>query len=826
MLNIVNQQYCIRMKRLLGLLIVGLSVVAFTVDNPEEFIKKISSRFLLKMATYPQEKVYLQTDKPHYVAGEKIWFRAYLVNAITHIPSEDSRYVYVELTNRQDSVLQRVKVARQDSVFQGYLQLPLEIPQGDYILRAYSYVMQSVGEDYLFKKQIRVVNPRRTAAQVGTIRKETKTQPVQQNKVTENLRDIDIAFFPEGGNLLTGVRQTVAFKAIDQDGMPVKVSGVIENAEGDTISYLITLHDGMGWVKLPVYEGMHYKARVRTTDGFEKVVNLPEAKSDGIGIRLVKSDTIVKYAVVKSQNAVVPSDLYVMIHTRGFVYCVLPVNEFPQGEISTREMLEGIAHIVLFDSQCRVWSQRLCFVRRPDKPELKLKADKGLYYHRELANLELGFGANERSKLEGSFSVSVVSDQKVNESISHTNILSELLLTSDLKGYIESPDYYFEDTNRMVDRDLDLVMLTHGWTRFDVEKEMKGEISPAEFYVEKGQFLAGHVKNFSGKKNVQARLLILSTAGHVQMVDADSAGRFILEGIEYYDSTRFVIQATKQNGRYSVEVFQDVDSFLKVINFFPYYPESKKKESDFFSRYGQNYYYENGVKVYILEEAIVRRQVQRHYYSPVERQCVAYLDSAAIAGMRELDIRQIIERMGHGIEVGNTCVTHLGRDTLAVIINDLPIMDFSELALLQAEHVYRISYINAADAYIFYGDRINEFLGQKLSHSGGLLYLTVDPVHRISRLDHPSLATFQPLGIQRSAAFYSPRYGRSNPKGSSHEPDERSTIYWNPVVNITKDSTVCLSFYTADLSGLYTVTVEGVTTGGEVLRKKIKMRIK
>lgn len=814
------------MKKLSGILSCILFLFAFTVEDPSDFIKKISSRFLLKLATYPQEKVYLQTDKPHYTAGENIWFRAYLVNAVTHAPSRASRYVYVELCNRQDSVVKKVKIVKRDSVFQGYLPLSLDIAQGDYMLRAYSYAMQGVGEEYLFKKKVRVVNPRQLAQHAEPARPIQQSAGTTLNKPDENRGDMDVCFFPEGGQFLAGSLQVTAFKAVDQHGMPVEISGVIENSEGDTMVYINTLHDGMGKFRLPVYSGMQYKARVSTRNGLEKMFDLPEVKDDGIGVKLLWNDTLIKYAVVKAQGAVVPQDLYVMVHSRGFVYSVLPVNEFPVGELSTRDMLEGIAHIVLFDSQYRVWSQRLYFVRRPDKPELKLEADKNIYYHRELATLELGFEESERSRLEGSFSVAVVSDRKVNESMSHTHILTDLLLTSDLKGYIESPDYYFEDTNRMAARDLDLVMLTHGWTRFDVAKEMKGEVEPDEFYVEKGQFLAGHVKNFSGKKSTLAQLLILSSAGHVQMVNADSSGRFLLEGIEYYDSTSFVVQATKQNGKRSVEVFQEADRFLPVSNFFPYYPEAKQEEAEFLSRYGQNFYYENGQKIYLLDEAVVQRHVRRKYDNPVERQYVAQLDSADIAGMRELDIRQLIERLGYGIQVEGNCVTRLGRDTLAIIINDLPVMDFSEVTLLQAEFVHRISFINTRDAFIFYGDRVNEYMGQKLQRSGGLLYITVDPAHRISRPDHPSLAVFIPLGIQRPAEFYSPKYDRTDTPGSGNESDERSTIYWNPVVHISKDSTARVSFYTADLSGTYTVTVEGVTTGGEVLRKKIKLKMK
>ena len=106
-----------------------------------------------------QEKVWLHTDRPSYHAGDTIRFRAFLVDAATHRPSPYSRFVYVDLVNRRDSVLKKVKLALIDSVFAGYLKVPEDIRQGEYFLRSYSYWMQNLGEDYIYKKRIHLINP-------------------------------------------------------------------------------------------------------------------------------------------------------------------------------------------------------------------------------------------------------------------------------------------------------------------------------------------------------------------------------------------------------------------------------------------------------------------------------------------------------------------------------------------------------------------------------------------------------------------------------------------------------------------------------------------
>ena len=147
------------MKRFLFWLVVSCCIVGFTAsDNPDFFTRVVHNFMVLRQARM-QEKVWLHTDRPSYHAGDTIRFRAFLVDAATHRPSPYSRFVYVDLVNRRDSVLKKVKLALIDSVFAGYLKVPEDIRQGEYFLRSYSYWMQNLGEDYIYKKRIHLINP-------------------------------------------------------------------------------------------------------------------------------------------------------------------------------------------------------------------------------------------------------------------------------------------------------------------------------------------------------------------------------------------------------------------------------------------------------------------------------------------------------------------------------------------------------------------------------------------------------------------------------------------------------------------------------------------
>ena len=138
-------------KTLAGGIII-LLIWAFALPEKGDFTYFFNKRLLDWVQRYPQEKVYLHTDRDHYEVGDKVWFRAYLLNAVAHTPSEWSRYVYVELRDLRDSLYARVKIAPQKGVYAGYLPLTKDLPQGDFVLRAYSYWMQNAGDDFIFRK--------------------------------------------------------------------------------------------------------------------------------------------------------------------------------------------------------------------------------------------------------------------------------------------------------------------------------------------------------------------------------------------------------------------------------------------------------------------------------------------------------------------------------------------------------------------------------------------------------------------------------------------------------------------------------------------------
>ena len=596
--------------------------------------------------------------------------------------------------------------------------------------------------------------------------------------------------------MLSGNFQQVAFKAIGADGRAVEASGEVYQ-DSIVIATVHTQHDGMGKFRLPVNPGKKFYAVMKTEEGVEKRFDLPEVSETGWGLSVSRKDSILSYRVIKGENAILPEELYTVVHCRGIVVGINRVNGLQRGSVNLNILPEGISHIVLLDAAGKVYSQRLFFVKRNQRPELKITTDKPTYIARELVEMEIDFEEAYKGLLDGSFSISVTDDQKVVQDSLEDNILSNLLLTSDLKGYIDNPAYYFNDTTPEIADNLDLVMMTHGWTRFDVSKLARGEFDDLKYPLEIGQVISGRVNNFWGKKSKGAN--------------------FLIDGLAFHDSTSFLVQALSAKGRRGVTVNIDQDEFLPPHYTLPNTLEAKKKEDDFYKKFGQDYYYENGEKVYVLDEVLVSRRKQKKSYSFYDNIANHQLDSAQIAENAALDITWIVQQLpGVTFEKdddGEDCFKQFGRK-LYVLVNDFE-ETMDQIRLIPTGALRNISLLDQMQGKIFFGDR----------GAIGVLIISAEPGWTPKDLGRPNVLPFKIMGYQIPDEFYVPKYEIDSVRRDNRY-DERSTIYWQPVVKISKDAPAKLSFYTADTYGKYSVIVEGITSRGVICRKRVPLILK
>ncbi|MDR2130069.1 MAG: hypothetical protein LBP56_02680 [Odoribacteraceae bacterium] len=871
------------MKRSLLLLLpaTGLSIAWMATS----FEKDVLAKFTAHVYAIPHEKLYMHTDKSVYVTGEKVWFRAYLVNARDHAPGGVySRFIYADLVDQRDSLVARVKVAgRGDTAcFHGYLPLPRSLPQGNYCLRGYSYYMQNDGDDFLFKKQIRVINPRdsrvRTevayrAGQAGNhvmavrfldvsgapysrafltheARADGREPRVKTTRADENgeviirvdtavkhvkfgfldgkpfsftrhlylprlNRDADVQFFPEGGTLLVGNWQNVAFKAVGTDGMPVNVEGELYQ-DSTLIATFASRHDGMGVFRVPVSPGHRFSVVTRLPSGEERHHDLPVPSPVGFGLTVKTSGDSLLYRVLKGEQALFPGDLYLFVHSAGRVMALERVNRLYTGKMALAPFPEGIAHLLLVDGQGAVYSERLLFVRQRERPRVKIVPDRSAYATRDRVTLDIGFEPALEGTERGSFSITVTDDSQVPVDTTGDHILSHLLLTSELKGHIHAPAYYFSGAPG-ADEALDLVMMTHGWRRFDFPAIMRGEIA-RPYPIERGQVVSGKVDNLWGKRSKAANVILLSTSGIVRMGETDDAGHFSID-VAFPDSTRFVLQALSEKGRRGVAVTIDKDAFLPPRYTLPRTLEARREEEAFFRAHGQNYYYEQGEKIYLLDEVTVTRRRQREYRSFYDRQARYYADSAAIAEVRGASVPGIIQQLFPGVllerdDEGEEYFSYFDR-RLYLLANDFEErMEFFHA--LHPDALLSISMLDGQQGRMYFGEQ----------GAGGVINVSYKFGFTPASPGRPNIVPFTLLGYQKADQFYVPKYDIDSVR-TARGHDSRRTIYWNPVVNLSPGKRgEQLSFYTADTPGRYSVLLEGITAGGRICRERHALIVK
>ncbi len=862
------------MKKLF-LFVLLLSLCSF--QESASFVERVVAYFTVLAEQVPEEKVYLHTDKNSYVTGEKIWFRGYLLNASTHRSDTYSNFIYVELIDKQNVLVRRIKSVRIDTCFYGQLPLPEDLQQGEYSLTAYTYRMQNNTPDFFFRKKIRVVNPRDSRVEtevsyrkegtrqiIATIRltdrqgepfagKQIACQPAGRTKLIERstdrngileikldtsehsfqinfpkrlpfpftrnfivpklLDDFDVQFFPEGGALLSGTRQRVAFKAIGNDGRPIDVSCTVY-MDTVLVASTGTQHDGMGLFTIPISPDQPCHAIVQTRDGAEKRFDLPRPSDSGFGLSVRQDDSTLFYRVLLAKEQKLPRPLYLLVHCRGQLVWMEPFTDV-KGEWSLDLFPEGINHLVLVDEEGGIYSQRLFFKERTTAPTVTVTPDRKTYTVRDLVELKINLEAGSDSI--GTCSLSVTDDSNVEIDPYGLDILSSLLLTSDLKGYIENPRYYFQERTPAISAHLDLLMLTHGWNRFDVSDVIQGEFPPCPFAYESGQVISGNLKGYFSQKHTNSGVMLFSNTGIFRYLDVDEKGNFWIEDIVFPDSTQFTINALKQQGakvRKNVILTIDPDIFPPASYLFPYRTTEKEQEEEFFEKFGRDYYYADGMKVFVLDEVVVQENKSVSFY---ENFADYQLDSSQIATSGWNSIGDVITTSFPAITIGidengDEILEYHGKPMLFVW-NDFP-EPYRRVAHLRVNEFKKIYLLRPEKARMLYEGGEN-----------GALVVETDPFAHLKKSPPTHRLLFTPLGFQKPDAFYVPKYDVDSVRFDNRY-DERTTIFWEPVIRLRSGAPFRCSFYTADTPGSYTVTLEGITATGRPFRKKIKLTIK
>ena len=389
--------------------------------------QKIDSMMLLYADKYPQEKAYLQFDKHVYNPGETIWYKAYVFTGFD--PSPYSRSFYAELFDASGKLIERKTSPLVESTSSGSFEIPENFKGSRVHVRAYTTWMLNFDTSFVFEKDLRVAGISKDSA--GAVSSETS-----------------LHFFPEGGDMVSGIENDIAFKANDAYGAPVKITGILHDASGKNLLEFSSSHDGMGkFMIIPTKSDVFY-ASWKDAAGLEHRTDLPAVKSSGVVLRVLNSNQKLVFSVARQPDNTAYEKLVVMAHmNQQMIYKAivnLKENFMSGGNIPTTQLPTGILTITVFDINDMPLAERVVFVNNHNyrfDPEVNFTSKSTLKRGRNVLQIEVP------DTLKTNMSLAVTDAEVDGVRGDDDNIISRLLLTGDIRGYVKNPYYYFKNNS-------------------------------------------------------------------------------------------------------------------------------------------------------------------------------------------------------------------------------------------------------------------------------------------------------------------------------------------------------------------------------------------
>ncbi|APA00750.1 hypothetical protein [Flavobacterium commune] len=781
------------------------------------------------------EKVYLHTDRSTYFMGEDLWYKAYNVRASNNQLFDNSNILYVELISSDSKMIARNKTNLEMGLGHGDFQLvdSIKVKPGKYQLRAYTNWNRNFGDDFVFKKEIEVIDvfeshdKSKTTKNISVVTTNSKKEAIKQNT-------FKVDFFPEGGSLLENVSSVVGFKAVDVNGNPIEIKGEIYDSSNEFVTAFESVHDGMGKFQMLPMEGKTYYAKIKSLFRKELDIKLPKILKQGylISFKTVKGRNIVSINTNQATLAQNPNPSLTLVCKAKRIQYLETTQTLTETTLSFElpkdKAPEGISQITLFDNNNKPQSERLIYIGKEHDLEVELETDKETYEPNEKAIINVSSKSKEGIAKSASFSLSVTDANGVEDKDFDTNICSYYLMESDIRGKVYHPGYYFDTTNPKRLEHLDNLLLTQGWRDF-VWKITPKANETINYKAEKGITISGRVKQLFADKPLVGNNLTLALMSkknrNIFNTVTDSIGRFQFENLLFSGKTNMYLNTRDEKGKFRGEIVLDSieESPIPVV--------LKKESIDVIPT--KNLVTENVLKkftAFAVKPENVLKEVTITASSKIKNDMVANYGNYGIADNSFVadeythlftTIYELIQQKIPGvINLSDNSVRFTRYDEPPIfIVNDRVIQSYeisSWIDIIQPSDVLKIDAITGAQATLFFGEE----------GGGGIIAIYTKPNTGNKAKKDPLQSIRKEIdGFYNARVFYSPDPQKPDVE-LGNKTAVRNTIYWNPYVHPDKTGNVTVNYYNTKVETKVKVALEGITGSGIPVVKTMYYTIK
>lgn len=648
----------------------------------------------------------------------------------------------------------------------------------------------------------------------------------------------DVQFFAEGGNLIALAMNKVAFKAIKSDGLGIKSKGIVVDNTGKQVATFTDQHLGMGSFNFIPETGKTYTANVTFSDGDTQSYKLPAVKDEGINLTVDNSNADNLLIKIIANDAYFEKNkgqkLFIVAQSLGVV-CYGAQSNFTAKEFSTtipkNKFPNGITQITLFKENGTILSERLAFIRQNTFLNINVTSPLATYGPKKKVKINL-LTKQDNQPVIGNLSVSVVDETKVpfNDEGAST-ILTGLLLNSDLKGYVERPNYYFINPDAKKNSDLDLLMITQGYRSYNYADILADKKPTISFLPEQGIEISGILRLNNGIPVRKGQLLLTIPDKRFNLEGTtDPVGNFKFQNLVFNDSSKVTITA-KYNPNYKsmtlslngvptpslTQNFGVADEILNIDSTLTAYLDNSKKQYSFLRT---------------LKEVTIQAKT-----APKP----SHKDYPALTGLSAVADHEIAGDRLQGCNILTECIKtmmagvtffennfYVSRDynqgrkvPMGIFVNGM-MLDYNALLSVNPTEIESIQ--------IFLKDELG--LVNRMNQTNGVIVINLKKQPKGQKISKSELLdmlpknyeiTLSPQGYNKEKQFYSPKYEVA---ASLNKSDLRTTIYWNPKIVTDSTGNSTIEFYNADGKGQYKVTVEGIDAEGNIGRTVFRYLVK